>query len=52
MLMLLKGIYVSSVHVNKNREDAMCNTTSTEHFGLKVHLTDALDKTTFVEDGN
>lgn len=47
MLVLLEGMFVSAVHVNKNKKDATCNRTSIEqnHLGLKVHLTDVLDKT-------
>lgn len=47
MLVLLEGMFVSAVHINKNKKDAACNRTSIEqnHLGLKVHLTDVLDKT-------
>lgn len=43
-----------TVCVNKNRKDAICNSTSVEenNFGLKVHLTDVLNKTTFIEEEN
>lgn len=54
MLVLLKETYIPDVNANKNRKYAMCNRTSIEqnHFGLKVHLTDVPDKTTYIEDGN
>lgn len=54
MLVLFKGMYIPAVHVNKNRKYAMCIRTSIEqnHFRLKVHLTDVLNKSRFVEDEN